>query len=213
MQLRKCAGIAMLGMAAALGGVQSQAYAGVAGTVQGKDSVGAPGQLVSPEFTLDFGNALQLVNFSFNWEFDPEFLSFRKDQSSVLFGGHERSLSAFIDHIKSQFGNNAQLFQLEDAVTPSNRRKYDYTMFPSGVESSNFSGEATIRTVFELSAAAPAGYMTEVRFAGNLVDTDENELPFVGYATVQAVPEPQTWMLWLSGVGLLATAVRRARKG
>lgn len=184
-------------------GSTSDAYAGTAGAVTGTGSVGEAGSIVAPTFTLDFGQSLQLINFNFNWEFDSEYLTFRKDISTISYGGQEMGLATFIDLIKSQFGSSPQYMSLEGVVTTSGNKKYDYTIFPSGFESAEVFGQAIIKMVFELSANTPFGYTTEVSFAGNLVDLDENETPFSANATVQAVPEPQLWMLWLAGMAIV----------
>jgi hypothetical protein len=195
--------LAIFSLAILSGGLNSNAYASTAGAVTVANSAGAPGSIVTPIFTLDFGQSLQLINFNFNWEFDPQYLTFRKDISTISYGGMEMGPAAFIDLIKTKFGSNAQ--------TTGGHTKFDYTIFSGGFESAEVFGQAVIKTAFELSANTPLGYATEVSFAGNLVDVDENEIPFAANATIQAIPEPQLWMLWLSGMAIVVLRAMRRR--
>jgi hypothetical protein len=179
-------------------------YASSSGT-----AVGQPGGKAVPSFTLDFGSFAALTNISFNWEYDTTYLSFDKAQSTIDYGGQNRSLAAFIDYLKSSFGS-PQYFSTEGGSTGASSKIYDYTIFAdNGI---TLPGPAVFNLVFDLSDQMPAGLNLPIKVAGNLVDADWNEYPYEMQLSVQAVPEPESWLFLLSGLGLLALKSARSAR-
>lgn len=173
-------------------------------------AVGQPGGQAAPSFTIDFSSYPALTNISFSWVYDATYLTFDKAQSTVDYGGQSRNLAAFIDFLKVSFGGAPQFFSTEGGSNGASNKIYDYTVFADNAIS--LSGPAAFNLVFDLSDQMPAGQYVPIKVAGNLVDTDWNEYPYEVQLAVQAVPEPETWMFLLSGLGLLALKTARSAR-
>lgn len=167
-----------------------------------QDAAGLPGGVASPSFTLDFNPSEDVTNISFNWEYDATFLTFQKSQATVDYGGQTRSLASFLDFLKLSFGGSPQFFSTEGGDVGSNHKIYDYTLFAD--TSITLSGQMVFNLIFEIADTAKAGMETPINVTGNIVDSAGDEFPYETLAIVRAVPEPAEWLLWLSGLGLLA---------
>lgn len=166
------------------------------------DASGRPSSSATPSFTLDFGASQALNNISFSWEYDADHLSFNKGLSTVDYGGQTRSLSSFIDFLKQEFGGSPQYFSTEAGSVGATNKIFDYTLFADAPI--NVSGPMVFNLAFDLGGTTAIGQDLTVKIAGNLVDPDWNEFPYEGQAVIHAVPEPEVWLLWLGGLGLLA---------
>lgn len=158
---------------------------------------GLPGAIVYPTFSLDISGftfdslTLELVY--------PTSLTLLPGQSTVSFaasptpfGGPLNTLAGYADGRVEQSGYWHDNIVSLDVV---------------GLQ---VSGPLLLTGAFQIGpAASPGNYQIVV--SGLISTGPEIEEPeFHGAATVTVVPEPETWLLWISGIGmLLARAARR----
>ena len=183
-------------------------------TTSAVDSLSQPGSQALPSFVFDFGSNFDLVGFDVTIQFDETRLSFNAAASTLSLGATTVPLSA-------------ALMAMQNALPD-----FQYIPGPGGfgaaidTDAFNFNGvyfdpasfytvpagsSVTMTTVFNLLPGFVAG-STPVRVFGNAGDQFSNFEAFDMTASVAVVPEPETWLMLIGGLGLIASRVRRRAK-
>ena len=191
MQIHKKFWAAVFGLLIGLSGAASAADIPVTVT----PAAGLAGSTVKPSFSLDV-NGFAFASFDLSLTFTDPLLSFDLDSSTVNYNGQSRLL-ADLPAFFSSASVNGDLHTIL------------FSAFAA--EPETLTGPLVLRPAFLIRNGAPLGN-TSVTVSGSI-----GEQPLVGERdfnssatiTVSAVPEPEIWLLWLGGVGLLAW--RRSR--
>lgn len=191
MQIHKKFWAAVFGLLIGLSGAASAADIPVTVT----PAAGLAGSTVKPSFSLDV-NGFAFASFDLSLTFTDPLLSFDLDSSTVSYNGQSRLL-ADLPAFFSSASVNGDLHTIL------------FSAFAA--EPETLTGPLVLRPAFLIRNGAPLGN-TSVTVSGSI-----GEQPLVGERdfnssatiTVSAVPEPEIWLLWLGGVGLLAW--RRSR--
>lgn len=172
-------------------------------------SVVAPvGGQAMPTMSFTFDAPFALTGFSLNLDYVPEQMTFNAGASTLSSGGNVATLLE-------------ALTELQGASTPDDFFGIPPTDNPGAYSLSAFyfaghypvAAQTVVFTaVFDLLPAFTAGTHSDVTFSGSLENTAFESHPFGGVATVTAVPEPETWLMLIGGLGLLAHRVRRRRQ-
>lgn len=169
----------------------------------------------SPSFVFAFSKDFDIAGFEVTFEYDSAKLSFNAGASTLT-----------VD--RSTFTLPTALAMMQAAsVVPDLGPDFIYSPDPGdfgsviGTGSFAFNGtylsesflipagnSVTMTGVFNLLPGFVAGD-TPVRVFGQAIDPGLNGESFNVTATVTAVPEPETWLMLLGGLGLLAARVRR----
>lgn len=159
---------------------------------------GLPGSIVHPTLTLDI-TGFNLDVLDLDLAFDSAALSFLPSASTVTYNGHTvafTDLPGFSPGVPGIGGDGLW-----------HERYVSFSLFAVPV-----SGPLVLTGAFKIADAAMPGAYQIV--ASGYVTTDPvyEQRDFSGIAPlhVSAVPEPETWLLWLGGIGLLAA--RRTRR-
>lgn len=171
-----------------------------------------------PYFVFQFNTDFDLAGFEVTVEYQPAKLSFNAASSTLAAAGSAYRLPealAMMEAASVVPGTGPDFFYSPDQA--------DFgTDIHSG--SFNFNGAYLSQTyriaagstvvmmgVFNLQPGFDAGN-TQVRVFGQAIDPAFNSEPFDVTATVSAVPEPETWLMVIGGLGLIASRVRRRAK-
>lgn len=156
--------------------------------VTASNASGLPGQTVMPSVSLAI-SGFNFESFDLEFVFDPSVLSFLPDASTFALNGVVGQLGAL------------PTFSLTDMLEPDGRhvRLSSFSLTPIPV-----SGNLVVTGAFKIANAAPAGIYHLVASGSFGTDLSGNEPAYSGVATVTVVPEPETWLLWVAGLGLLA---------
>lgn len=170
-----------------------------------------------PSFTFTFDSDFDLAAFDVTIQFVPTLLSFNAAASTLSIGSDSAPISTVLNGLKAasfdgsdfdfNFSTSSGSFGTADtsgAFRFVGGYLLDSYLIPAG-------SSVTLTGVFNLTGLA-AGESTNVRVFGNALDTSFQNPTFDVSASVAAVPEPETWMLLLGGLGLIASRVRRASK-
>jgi hypothetical protein len=174
------------------------------------------GSQAFPSFQFTFDTAFDLSAFELTVKFDKDKLTFNAAASTLSFGvGTPQPISvvlAGLNAANSRFLTSPSAGDFSSADTSgmfafggAYVSPFDSTMIPAG-------STVVMTTVFSLNSGFKAGESTSVQVVGFALDPAFQEVNFDPIATVSAVPEPETWMLLLGGLGLIASRVRRASK-
>lgn len=163
--------------------------------------VGTPGGQVTATWTYDFGTDYPLWMATMEVSYDPALMNFLPEMSSVDVNGAPYSFAGML----------AALETLDPDVSHNVAPgivAFSFFLPLDGPASVPVSGPVTFSAVFVLAPdfSGPA----YIDFSG-AVAGDEEQL-FSGTITVTAVPEPETWLMWLGGLGLLASRYARRRQ-
>lgn len=176
-----------------------QALASV--SVSSTNGSGVPLGLAMPTLTFDIGADDPFSTLNVVMTYDSSMLTFRPDESTVIVGSAAAvGLNTFIAALQSATAPNF----VANFSTPGT---YGFTTFITpGDEPILVSGPVTITAAFALAGnfSGPAFVSYEGDISG-----DDFENTFSGTVTITAVPEPETWFLWIAGLGLLAGLSRR----
>lgn len=179
---------------------------------------GVPGGVdpAKPAFSVQFLQ-FDVVAAAFSLTYDPSVLQFNPSQSSVTFNNSTRMLPEFLLDLETlaSLSGGDFLFDFADAGG-----ELIFNAGFVGPGSSLLNGTLTVQTAFNLRPAFAAGTSQLLQIESLLfVDADGvfTELaPFdnLPTMTISAVPEPESWLMLLAGMGLLgAVAKRRAARG
>lgn len=169
------------------------------------DSAAKPGDIAQVVFDLDLGALASVSSFDFSLSFDPAVLSFVGSSTSYNgaptdFGATLISTGTFTTSASAGV-LSATWFALDSNFQPTPPLQL------SGMASATFN--------FTLASNVANGFQTPVDFTLNYSDADLNtQAPvFATTNVVATVPLPQSWVLFLSGLGLVFTKVRTRRRG
>jgi PEP-CTERM motif len=183
--------------------------------VQGTtDGTAAPGGTAFTSFSIAFAGTYDFISVDMAMSYDPARLTFNPFLSSVSMSGTTVALPVFL----------TQLAQMEEAASPSDFTFYAGQKTPGNlffgagytVEGSlPLTGSIVVTTAFDLSPSFEVGTQSLVHI-GRLEFTDFN-LAFTSLASEQmpvsmavtAVPEPESWLMLLAGMGLLGAMAKR----
>lgn len=161
-----------------------------------------PGGTAMPSFVFDFGADFDLIGFDVLIEFDPTKLSFNAAASTLTSGGNTMTVPNTL--MAMQLASPDFLYSTEinpGAFTFNGTYLANSVLIPAG-------SSVTLTGVFDLLPGFVSG-STPVRVVGFAANTAFEEAPFDVTANVTAVPEPETWLMLLGGLGLVAARVRR----
>jgi hypothetical protein len=153
---------------------------------------GNPGSMVQPVFSFDV-TGFEFESFDLVLSYSAPLLSLDLGNSSVTVNGVTGSWANILPF----------------ATTTSGSGTYEVHAF--AVSPTVLTGPIVLRPAFTIGNAAPLG-PTQVQIAGSIGSEPaigERYFDNTGTVTVTAVPEPEIWLMWLGGIGLLAW--RRAR--
>jgi hypothetical protein len=151
-------------------------------------ATGMSGSLVMPAFSLDI-DGFEFASLDVTLTYSSTVLTFDLGSSKVTYNGQARAWTSL-----PSFSSNGNVFG-------------SFDLNPVAV-----SGPLLLQPAFRIAVGAPLADTT-VSIAGSV-----GEQPLVGEryfdssttVTVSAIPEPEMWLLWLAGAGLIAWK-RRAR--
>jgi len=172
---------------------------------------------------LPSGKAKPALNFEFDdvyddvyefttltlWvDYDPTLMTLNVAESTLTMGGMDYGLNGLL------------LSSIFDFYVPNDDPANGRYSLLAGFDFPQYypipAGSMTIKGVFDLEPGFLAGMSTDVVIYGTLTSTAADVDPFLGddfdvTATVTAVPEPETWLMLLSGLGLVvAQRMRRS---
>jgi len=168
-----------------------------------------------PSFTFTFDGDYDLIAFDVTIQFDPALMSFNAAASTLALGSDSATLPTVLNGLKAasfdgtdfdfNYSTSSGGFGTADtsgAFNFSGGYLFQSLLIPAG-------NSVTLTAVFNLTGLA-AGQGSQVRVFGETLNSEFQLQPFDVAASVTAVPEPETWMLLLGGLGLIASRVRRA---
>jgi len=207
--------VALTAGALTVGGGAAHATMGPDVWVSGStDGVAAPGGTAFTSFTIAFAGNYEFIGLGMTMTYDPALLSLNLGQSSVSVLGQPYSMPAFLAQLAMMQAAPATGFEVYAGETSPGDLFFEagYTS-PAG--STTLSGEIVVTTAFDLAPSFAVGNQSTVKiryleFADvNLVFSRlaSTELPVE--MTVSAVPEPESWLMLLAGMGLLGAVARR----
>lgn len=203
------AGALALGSGAALAGVQPDV--GVAGA----DGAAAPGATAYTSLTISFAQAYNFVGVDLEGFYDTSRLTFNAGLSSVsLPGGAPSSLPDFMAQLALLQVTTGGDFTVTAGVTDSGDMSL-HAGYVDGVSSYLLPmGNLVVTMAFDLKPSMVVGSTANVTFT-QLAVADVNEMTPLAWdenrfvLSVTAVPEPESWLMMLAGVGLLGALARR----
>lgn len=186
----------------------------VQGTTNG---TAVPGGTAFTSFTIAFTGTYDFISLDMAMSYDPEHLTFNPLLSSVSMSGTPVSLPVFLTQLAQM-----QAAPGSDFTFYAGQNKPGDLFFGAGyaVEGSRpLTGNIVVTTAFDLAPSFAAGAQSQVHI--ERMEFTDYQLAFSSLAsvetpvtmTVTAVPEPETWLMMLAGLGLMgAFAKRRAAR-
>ncbi len=203
----------VLWMASSLAGAVTVPDVSVTG-----DSIGygVPGASpAKPTFTIGFSGQFEFLGMGISILYDPQFLAFNAAESAVTFNNQFYSLPAFLqllDSVRSMPGYES--FSVEGGDDGLGELYFGAGF--SGLGSETLTGSIVVQPAFNLvSPAFSIGMSKPVTIAGlifydgggGIHELATLDNPYT--LSVTAVPEPETWLMMLAGLGLLGAVARR----
>ncbi len=178
------------------------------------DAVSQPGSQALPSFVFDFDANFDLIGFDVTIEFDPTKLSFNAAASTLTLGATTVTFPAALMAMQTALPDFIYSPGPGDFGAAINTGSFSFngayfeptSMLPIAAGSS-----VTMTGVFDLLPGFNTG-STSVRVFGSVGDQFFNFEDFDMTASVSAVPEPETWLMLIGGLGLIASRVRRRAK-
>ncbi len=175
--------------------------------LQGADAAAERGEVAFTTVSIGFDPGYDLVAWDIAFEYDPALLDFRADQSRVLRQGTEESLADFLSYLSTQ-GQVWPSSQIIVNGMARNRYAFYTSDDPAYLA---LAGNWTITAAFQVQASGDADAAL-VGINTNLADWKGREtaldvqvtVTVLATPSVPVVPEPETWALWLAGLGLVA---------
>jgi len=197
-------------LAAGIIGLASQSQAAVSVTHTG-DTVITPGGQFKPEISIVFDAPYEMLGMNLVIDYDPLKLALDIYGSHVIFGGVDYTYGDFIAVLAKEKTDTAGDFYFE-VLTVEGQYALDAVYRQLG--SSTLTGSIILKPVFESKPGFASGSSTvtisklqfdDANFNSDvLADSSKpSDYPPIDM-TVTAVPEPETWLMMLGGLGLLA---------
>lgn len=220
MKMKKMVNLGLALSVAGLMGLSGQAVQAAVSiapalSIASTDAVAPALGQASPSFTFTFDTEFDLAGFELTVAFDPSMVTFNAAASTLSVGPVTETLPTVLFGLSQTSGGDF-LFSpgpggfgtavgAPGAFTITGLYQSQSTVVPAG---SSF----VMTSVFNLLPAFAAGSSTQVRAFGYAFDPSFQQENFDLTATVTAVPEPETWLMLLGGLGLLAQRVRRRKQ-
>jgi hypothetical protein len=217
MKLWNFASAALLAGALSLGGGVAQAAMGpivpdvaVEGATNGS---AVPGGTAFTSFTIGFAGTYEFISLDMTMSYDPARLTFNPLLSSVTVSGSVVPLPAFLTQLAQMQSTPESDFTFYGGQSSAGNLFFGAGYTVDG--SLSLTGNIVVTTAFDLASSFTVGTQSLVRIE-QLEFTDVNlvfsplasaELPVT--MTVTAVPEPESWLMLLAGMGLLGAVARR----
>jgi hypothetical protein len=174
-------------------------------------ATGLPGSQVTPTLTFDFAGGYDLTGILLSFTYESSMLSFNAGAStvsiSVPFGPTTVQSVVTYQDLVDEMSNADSAFFIDVNDAPGSFSlavayppALSYPM-PAGTQ-------FVVNGVFTIAPSATLGVPLPIEITGQL----GNQAGFDDFANtvnVTAVPEPETWLMLLGGLGLLATRIRR----
>ena len=218
MKLWNFASAALLAGALSLaGGVAHAATAPDVGVEGATNGSAAPGGTAFTSFTIGFAGTYQFNEAAATITYDPALLTFNPFQSRVSVLGVDRSLPAFLTLLSQMQNLPGSDFVAYGGESPAGTLFFGTGFTLQG--SMPLNGNIIVTTAFDLASTMAVGSVSEVAVTQlamsdlntGMVSLASPQMPVL--MTVTAVPEPETWLMLLAGMGLLgAVAKRRAAR-
>lgn len=197
-------------LAAGIFGLASQAQAAVSVTHTG-DTVVAPGGQFKPEVSISFDAPYEMVHMNLALDYDPSKLVLNFAGSLINFGGVDYSYGNFIAALAAEkLATSGDFDFIESNVAGQFALDAGYLLFGSYT----LTGSIVLKPVFDMSPGFASGSSTvtisklqfdDVNFNSDVLADSSQPLDYPPIdMTVTAVPEPETWLMMLGGLGLLA---------
>ena len=173
------------------------------------------GDPAKPAFSVQFTD-YDLVSVGFSLTYDPSVLQFNPSQSSVTYNGVTRMLPEFFLDLGALASLSGGGFWFDGEDVGPGELIFNAGFIDPGSRVLN--GTLTVHTAFNLlpifdGSPAQLPKIESLLFVNRDGGYDElvqvDNLPTL---SISAVPEPETWLMLLAGMGLLgAVAKRRSR--
>ena len=172
--------------------------------------VPGPGAKAMPTVTFAFSSDYEFTTLLLNVDYSATLMTFNAAQSTLSVGGNEMPFLEVLATLSLNSGG--------DFTYTPNDAPGSYSLsaaFGSGHYTIPV-GSMVLKGVFDLDPSFVAGTATDVFVSGTMTSTaaDADPFPIDNFsvvATVTAVPEPETWLMLLGGLGLVAAAGRRRK--
>lgn len=194
-------------------GLVSQAQAAVSVTHTG-NAVGAPGGQFTPEISINFDAPYEMLYMNLVVDYDPAQLALDITGSHINFGGFDYTYGNFIAALNAEKAATSNDFYFnEQNVEGTYALQAGYSLGGPSI----LTGSIVLKPVFNLKPGFISGSATvtisklqfdDANFNSDILADSSQPLDYPPIdMTVTAVPEPETWLMLLGGLGLLA--VRR----
>jgi hypothetical protein len=173
-----------------------------------------PGATATTSLTFEFLAGYDFNSINLEVGYDAGLLQFNRGASTVSLFAPAASVPSVVESLP-----NAVAF-FAPALASETNNLVDGSYILSAFSIAGYplpqGSKLVLNGVFNLTNSFTASTSTDVTMsvyvAGPALDSFQEE-SFLGLqTTVTAVPEPETWMLLLGGLGLIASRVRRASK-
>lgn len=173
----------------------------------------APGGTAFTSFTIGFSGTYEFTGVATTIEFNPALLSFNPLLSKVSVLGVERSLPDFAALLYDMQEADGSTFVAYGGEAPPGTLYFGAGFVFTG--SMSLTGDIVVTTAFDLSPSFAIGSQTAVEVTQfDIADLNNGIVPLASaenpvLMTVTAVPEPESWLMLLAGMGLLGAVARR----
>jgi hypothetical protein len=186
----------IMGLCMLLCGASAQAAVRVTHSV----AAGASSDVVFARLNFDIGTNYPFTSFDMSLNYNPAKLLLELGLSSVKAGDNTYGLSAFISLLDEA---------TEDLLLHTDPVEGMYSLGTYVMDPLLVTGPVEFVIALRRAPDFTAGTAL-VSYSGNI--SGNNEDSFLGEMNISAVPEPQTWLLWLGGLGLVLMQQARQRK-
>lgn len=189
----------LLGMGLVVGSA-AQAAVNVTHTL----AAGPSSDVVMAKLSFDLGTDYPFTSLDFHVEYNPVNLAFDAGLSTVTVEGATYGYAQFLAAWAA--GMNEQ----DDLQVNSDTGNGLYSLAAYVVNPVAVTGPVEVDIALRLAPAFTSG-TTSVFYSGQIAgDLDESQ--FSGDFSISAVPEPETWLLWLGGLSLVLARQARQRR-
>lgn len=184
--------------------------------VTGQSARGNPGNQVFVELAYDFASGLSVTVEDLYIDYRADGIAFSPGATTIDLGGTTRPLNQYVDELKSfaQINGGSVLVNVDPRGPDYPRHKgYALSYLTDGTVGQWRAGLVHLNLAFEIAVDAKPGFYQVIFPApSGLVDDFGNEYIYpesVMQLGVAVVPEPQTWLTLLVGVGFVGALARR----